>query len=199
MAQKNRIQIQNQINNDIVSNNSRLITAPIVNAILNDINDSSVNTLSDNTSLGLYQFSVSRNYSLNECVVYNNNIYKANTSISAGTFSNNQWDIIGKQELVIQLDGTSNNAPTISTKYNTIPNVTPSCIRTSIGQFQLSLNTNVFSSTYSFTLDGFYNKTNLPIFPISTGQSSNTFTFVVYDINYSLTDVYQGYITITKY
>jgi hypothetical protein len=206
MAQKTRGQIQTEINNEVVSNNDRGITAQMLNTIFTDLNDSSINTLSDGSTFGLYQFDVSKNYNLNQGVIYNNQIYKANQAVSAGTFSVPQWDLVTREKkCVLNLIGNTNNNPTVYQRFNNLFTTTPTVTRLSQGVFQVVCPTNVFGGTSQFAIqyESWDNSQGLPAFPVSQnvpiGSPGNTFEIVVWNYTIALTDLYKGYLTITQY
>ena len=200
MANLTRQQIQTEINNEVVSNNSRGITAELLNKIYTDINDSTINKLSDGTTLGLYEFSVSNNYNLNQCVVFNKQIYKANTNVSAGTFSFGQWDLVSpEKKCVINLIGNTNNPPTIYTKFNNLTSTPPTATRTSLGKYVISFPTNVFNGTFSVDFGAWDDAVYLPTHPIALNATGNSFNLLVYSWEYQLVDIFKGYLTITQY
>lgn len=200
MSLKTRSQIQTEINNEIVTNNDRGITADILNTIFTDLNDSAYNKLTDNTNLGLYSFDVSKSYNLNQCVVYNNQIYKANQIINPGTFSSNQWNIVtNEKKCVLNVIGNTNNAPTIYVKYDNLFGVTPSVSRNAIGNYDFIFNNNVFSTTYSISFESWNDANYLPTFPVSISPSGNTMNVLVYNYFFNLVDIYKGYIIIKQY
>lgn len=205
MAQKTRTQIQTEINAEIVSNNDRGITADMLNTVFTDINDSTINSLTDGTTLGLYQFDISKSYNLNQAVIFNNQIYKANQNVTAGTFSSVQWNIVGERKCVLNLIGNTSNNPTVYSRFDNLFSTTPTVTRLSTGVFQVACPTSVFGGTNSFSIEygGWDNSTGLPAFPISQnvpiGSPGNNFEIVTYNYNFTLTDLFKGYLIITKY
>lgn len=201
MAQKTRGQIQTEINNEVVTNNDRGITAQILNTIFTDLNDSSINTLTDGSTFGLYQFDVSKNYNLNQGVIYNNEIYKANQLVVAGTFSTAQWDLVTREKkCVLNLIGNTNNDPTVYTRFNNLFTTNPTAYRQSLGEFVVTCPTNVFNATYSIEYASWDNASGRPAFPVSQNVSGNTMTIIVWNYdNGSQRDLFKGYLTITQY
>lgn len=93
---KSRPQIASEINSNIYTNNQQAITAVVMNQILNDINDSTFNQLTDGSTFGLLQFSSGSSYVSGQGVLYNGFLYQANTNISPGAFNSAQWNLIQK-------------------------------------------------------------------------------------------------------
>ena len=201
MANKTRTQIQTEINNEVVSNNDRGITAQILNTIFTDINDSAVNTLTDGSTFGLYEYNVARTYNLNQGVIYQKQIYQANQYVSGGTFSSSQWDLVSKEKkCVINLIGNTNNDPTVYVRFNNLFTTNPTAYRQSLGEFVITCPTNVFSGTYSIEYSSWDNASTLPTFPLSQNVSGNTMTIFVWNYNISAkVDLFKGYLTITQY
>jgi hypothetical protein len=200
MAQKTRTQIQTEISNTVVSNNDRGITAQILNDVFTDLNDSTINQLTDGTTLGLYQFNVSTNYNLNQCVVYNNQIYKANQNVTAGTFSSNQWNLVTtERKCVLNIIGNTNNPPTIYVKFDNLFGVTPTATRNAEGNYTLIFNSNVFNNNFSINFGAWDNAIYLPTHPVGLSAIGNSCNLLVYDWEYQLVDIFKGYMTITQY
>jgi hypothetical protein len=93
---KTRSQIENEINSYILTNNSQQITAVQVNQILNDINDSTYNKLTDTTINGLSNFATASSYSSGNSVIYDGYIWNANVSTGPGPFTQASWTRIQK-------------------------------------------------------------------------------------------------------
>jgi hypothetical protein len=198
--QKTRTQIQTEINNEVVSNNDRGITALMLNNIFTDINDSAINKFSDTFNLGLYEFNISENYNLNQCVVYDRQIWKANTNVNAGTFSYNQWDVIQNEtKCVFNFIGNTSSTPTIYRRFDNLFLAQPSITRSSTGQYNITFNTNVFNGTYSIDFGAWDDGVYLPTHPIAININTNSMDLIVYNHQYDLIDLFRGYLTITQY
>lgn len=202
MAQKTRTQIQTEINNEVVSNNDRGITAQILNTIFTDINDSAVNSLTDGASFGLYEFSAAQTYNLNQAVIYQNQIYKANQYITGGTFSTAAWDLVSREKkCVINLIGNTNNDPTVYTRFNNLFTTNPTAYRQSLGVFVITFPTSIFNtSSYTIEYTSWDNAQGKAAFPISQNVSGNTMEIVVWNYDSATQrDLFKGYLTITQY
>jgi len=200
MAQKTRTQIQTEITNEVVSNNDRGITAQILNTIFTDLNDSTINTLTDATNFGLYEFDISKSYNLNQATIYNKQLYKATQNISPGTFSVNQWELVNtEKKWVVNLIGNTNNNPTAYTRSNTLFTGTATVVRIGLGVFRITLPVGVFNNQFSLEFTSWDNAQDFPAFPISQNVGGNIMEYTVLDYDYTPTDLYKGYLTITQY
>lgn len=93
MASQSRIGLQTDINADIADNTTADITPADVRAILTDLNDSTVNKLTDTNLIGWYEFDATKNYYTNELVFYSNNLYKFNQNHSSGVWNASHADL----------------------------------------------------------------------------------------------------------
>ena len=93
MATQSRVGLQTDINTDLADNTTADISPADTRLILTDINDSTVNKLSDTDLIGWYEFSATKNYYNGELVIYSNNLYKFNQNHSAGAWNTAHADL----------------------------------------------------------------------------------------------------------
>lgn len=94
MAQLSRPDLTNNINSNVYTNTTQAVTAANVNTVLQNINDSTFNKLTDAFRVGLSTFNPSVDYDANTCVVYNDVVYRALTNVPAGAFSFSDWSVV---------------------------------------------------------------------------------------------------------
>lgn len=199
---KTRNQIQNEIDTKIVSNNSRAITAVELNGIFSDINDSTINQLSDASTFGLFEFNVSQTYQVNQCCVYNKKLYKANTQVLPGSFNPNQW-VLQKdiKTFCAKLVGNLNDVPTMTVLKDDIFGSYPPFTFLGNGFYMFEYVNEVFgtSSVYSVRFDNTITNSNALAYAYATPV--NETTNYVYFINNSMVpdDLITTYYTINVY
>lgn len=93
MASQSRTGLQTDINADIADNTTADISPADVRGILTDLNDSTVNKLTDTNLIGWYEFDATRNYANGELVIYSNNLYKFNQAHTAGAWNATHADL----------------------------------------------------------------------------------------------------------
>jgi hypothetical protein len=201
MAIKTRTQIQTEIDNQIVSNNDRSITADIVNNIFNDINDSSINQLSDGSNFGLFEYDITKTYQIGQCVVYQNQLYKTNVLVTGGSFVKSNWTLQSPKIWSARLTGVNGSIPTILVVRDDLFGVSqPFLTYTSAGLVRFEYNQDVFSGTYSVSFDNTKRRDSQnPAFAFTNIINSTTNDIYFMSITGSNTDDYQTYYTLTVY
>ncbi len=93
MATQSRVGLQTDITTDLADNTTADISPADVRLILTDINDSTVNKLTDTNLIGYYEFDATKNYYTNELVIYSNNLYKFNQNHTAAAWNTAHVDL----------------------------------------------------------------------------------------------------------
>lgn len=202
MSQKSRNQIEVEINAEIISNNERLVTAEILNGILSDINDSTINKLSDSSSFGLFEYDTSQTYTVGQCVVWSNQLWKANVLVEGGSFDKTKWILQSPtKEWKVKLTGQDGSLPTINIIKDDLFGINqPNFTRLGTGSVVLDYSQDVFSGTYSVSFDGTTQRDYaFPSFAMSTEIDSVTNNISFTDINGTLSDSVVTYYTLTIY
>jgi len=78
---------------NIKANNNKEITGPIHNTMNKDLIDSLVNTTDDNDLLGLFSYDSTRNYVVNQGVLYSNELYICTTN-TTGAWNAAHWSLV---------------------------------------------------------------------------------------------------------
>jgi len=94
MSQYSKSSLATEINNKVYENVNEAITATNLNQVLQDLNDSAVNIITNTNLLGLKEFDTTRSYVVGDCAVRNDILYQAIVNISPGTFSIGNWQIV---------------------------------------------------------------------------------------------------------
>ena len=95
MSQYSKSGLSTEINGKIYENVNEAITATNLNQVLQDLNDSAVNIITNANLVGLKEFDTSRGYAIGECAIYNGIIYQADVVVTPGTeFNAGNWTIV---------------------------------------------------------------------------------------------------------
>jgi len=201
MAQKTRSQIQTEIDNQVTSNNDRGITGDILNNIFSDINDSNINQLSDSSTFGLFEYDITQTYQIGQCVVYQNQLYKANVLVEGGSFVKSNWTLQAPKMWRAKLTGVSGSIPTIQIVRDDLFGASqPFLTYKSVGLITFEYNQAVFSGTYAVSFDNTrLNTTYQPAFAFTDITNSTTNDVYFMTITASNTNNYQTYYTLTVY
>ena len=199
--QKTRGQIQTEINSEIVANNDRDITADIINSIFTDINDSNINQLSDSSKFGLFNYDITQTYQIGQCVVYNNQLYKANVLVAGGSFNVSNWTLQSPKVWTAKLTGVNGGIPTIQIiKDDLFFGNQPFLTYTSTGLVRFEYNQEVFGGTYSTSFDNTKRRDSQnPGFAFTNIINSTTNDVYFMSITGSSTDDMITYYTLTIY
>jgi hypothetical protein len=94
MSQLDKAAIIAQLDSVINTNGVEAITGVILNSMLRDIIDSSPNTITESSLLGLNDWSAVVTYSVGDTVMNGGTLYQANTTPTFGVFTASQWDVV---------------------------------------------------------------------------------------------------------
>lgn len=88
-----RSTITTLISTNLADNSTKDISASDVRQVMNELNTSNLNTLTDTEYLGWHEFSVNKAYLTGELVIYNNSLYKFNQDHSEAAWNSSHADL----------------------------------------------------------------------------------------------------------
>ncbi len=91
MSAKTHAQLLADIDDQITLNNNQDITGPVMNGILQTLNDSMINRIDDAGLLGLQNYDETRVYVLSDTVVFGGGLYQCSTGGATGVFNPSHW------------------------------------------------------------------------------------------------------------